>query len=294
MTEQELIEKAKYYFTKDRQSLKQKILNMSFDGKEHSEWKKFFNPLSYGHPYKIEYGIHSDFVESISDNFNEINWEEVTLGDLSWEIEILLNENIKSGYDWGEKLSKKCGESTRIFRIFISDITHAFIYETYSMYINSKENYCYFHPISDYSEKEKNIINQVVKALKSKGYFYVSRKLARRKFEELYSDTNIFGNASLYDVLFSDVHYLDSNVRYNIERVKDAFDKEISLREFFDKNGDLVKRVEHQFYAKGNTVRITTNKKMEIEEVVVWKDTEKQVHKEFKIKLPINRKASNG
>ncbi len=65
------------------------------------------------------------------------------LGDLSWNIKILLNSNIQSGYDWDKKLAIKCQEA-RILEIYVNYVIPAYTINPYYIVYDKKENYYEF------------------------------------------------------------------------------------------------------------------------------------------------------
>ncbi len=286
MTELELINQIKRYFGEDRTEFKKAILGINFNGKEHKAWKKFFVQVTNEHPFDVSFRMMNEEVKKITaKKYDEIDWDFI--GDISWEVKILLNEHIKQGYDWDKKLCANCGGTARILRILISDIIPAFTCDVYSMTYSKMEGYYEFNPIQLATTKEKEILKQVVNKLKQKQYYFVSKKLANQKFKDVYSDCHSEGNASVFDVLFSDVDgYQTERVRYNDKLLKDSTGKEIRWREFYDKDGGLIKRLEYQYFKSKNVLLIETNKNEEIQKVTVWKNTNKQIHQEFKLKLP--------
>ncbi len=207
MTFEDLIQQARIYGAKDRVALKNKLLQFSFDGKAYRNWKSYFTQLAHNQPFKVEHCIMNELTQKLI-NQESMDWDDQIIGDISWEILILLNENVQKGQDWDKKLCLACGGTARIFRIMISDLLPAFIWETYSMTHSQKNNYYEFQPIQPISIPEKTMIKTIVSDLKQKGYYFVNRKLANKHFAELRSDCNTFGNASIYDILFSDVHGL--------------------------------------------------------------------------------------
>lgn len=127
------------------------------------------------------------------------------LGDLSWNIRILLNSNVQSEYDWDKKLAIKCGQA-RILEVYINSIIPAYTLNPFYISYNQKENYYEFGKISKMEKHEKIILDNVSKYFDSLGYFCVSEELASKKYKGLFSDCNQEGNASLFDCLFSDIY----------------------------------------------------------------------------------------
>lgn len=289
MTELELIELVKKYFGEDKEELKKAVLNFEYNGKAYNQWKKFFASNVGKQPFDVLFRMMDETVTNIVEKkYDDIRWD--FLGDISWEIQILLNENIKKGYDWDKKLCINCGGTARILKVFISDIIPAFTYDMYSMTFSKQGNYYEFKPIKPETTHEKALVNQIIRSLKEKNYYFVSRKLANRRFKEIYSDCHTDGNATIFDVLFSDVDNFQTDIeRYCNETLKDVTGKEIRWREFYDKKGELIKRLEYQYFPSGNGLCIESNEKEGIKNITVWKDTEKRSHQEFKLKLPPNR-----
>lgn len=286
MTNSELITLCKKYFNKDKTELKQIVLGYKFTGKEYRDWKKWVSTTIEKQPFDVSYLMMNDASKLIiAKKYNEIDWD--FLGDLSWGIEILLNENIAKGYDWDKVLCSKCNGTARIFKVYISDVIPAFTYETFSMTYSKSGNYYEFQPINDLSDREKSIVDKIIDALDCKDYFFVSKEVAAKRFKSLYSDCHKEGNASIFDVLFSDVYNIqDIRERFSDKSIKDETGREISWRETYDENGKLTKRVEFQFFTSKNILEIETNGKHEIVNITVCKDTEKQTRQKFRLKLP--------
>lgn len=286
MTTDNLIQQVKIYGAKDRVALKNKILQFAFDGKEYRNWKRYFAQLTDNQPFDITGGFMNNFVKKLNEP-ESIDWENEMIGDIGWEIWILLNENVEKGHDWDKKLCLACGGTARIFRILISDLIPAFIWETYSMTHSKKNNYYEFRPIQPISAREKTMIKTIVADLNQKGFYFVNRKLAAKHFPELYSDCNGFGNASIYDVLFSDVRPLRTTIqRFSDKHLKDLTGKEYTWHEYYDKKETLYLRHEYQFFDSKNVLLIETDGKKDIRKMTVWKDTEKEFRQAFKLNLP--------
>ena len=286
MTPETFIQQVKIYGAKDRIALKNKLLQFNFDGKDYRNWKRYFAQVVDNQPFKVEHCIQAAFVKKLT-NQEAIDWEDEMIGDISWEIMILLNEKVQKGHDWDSKLCLACGGTARILRILISDLMPAFIWETYSMTHTSKDNYYEFQAIQPNYAREKTMIKTIVSDLKQKGFYFVHRKLANKRFPELHSDCNRSGNASIYDVLFSDVRDLQTTtLRFNDKNLKDLTGKEYRWREYYDKKGLLYLRKEYQFFDSKNVLLIETDGKKDIKKITVWKDTEKASHQEFKLRLP--------
>ena len=116
----EITDQAKQYFGKDRSLLKEKILSFKFDGKQYKAWKRHFKQIT-NQPFDVQYKMFDDVTDWITQGEpDKIDWH--WLGDVSWEIEIVLNEGIDKGYDWDKKLAKKCGGTVRFLQIFVSDV----------------------------------------------------------------------------------------------------------------------------------------------------------------------------
>lgn len=111
-------------------------------------------------------------------NYRQIHMDD--LGDLSWNIKILLNSNVQSEYDWDKKLAIKCGQA-RILEVYINSIIPAYTLNPFYISYNQKENYYEFGKISKMEKHEKIILDNVSKCFDSLGYFCVSEELASKK-----------------------------------------------------------------------------------------------------------------
>ncbi|MEM6800209.1 MAG: hypothetical protein AAF696_02335, partial [Bacteroidota bacterium] len=184
----QIIEEAKSYFGEDRKRLKEKILSFDFNGKEYKEWRKLLKKTTK-QAFDIHYGMSEDLIENVKDNrLAEIDWHWI--GDLSWEWKILLNKGIKQGFDWDKKLTEKCKGTAHILQVYISDILPCYAIDSYSLTYNKKKNYYEFKPFQVKAEKHLKEVNNIRDLLASKGYLYISKKKALKKYKELYSDCN--------------------------------------------------------------------------------------------------------
>ena len=117
MESTQIIEDAKKYFGKNRSLLKKRVLSFKIDGSEYRKLHKQLKSLT-SQPFDLRYLIFDDVIDWIKEKkFSEIDWH--WLGDLSWKIDILLNEGVGKGYDWDKKLALKCNGTAKILRLYI-------------------------------------------------------------------------------------------------------------------------------------------------------------------------------
>jgi hypothetical protein len=284
MKYEEIIKEAKKYFGKNRNLLKKKVLSFKFDGSNSKKLYKDIKTLT-SQPFDLSYMMFSDVIDCITENkISEIDWH--WLGDLSWKLDILLNENIEKGYDWYKKLTLKCNGTARILRIYISDILPCFVLDTHYMTFNKKENYFEFGPISKFSDNEKVLINKIKSFLKNQGLIYIDKKKALTKHIELYSDCNSDGNATFFDAVFCDTSTFQEDIlRFNDKELLDPTGKKISWREYYDRNGKLKTTEEYRYFDSKNGIKIITDNLGQIIEATIWRSFGKKTHQEFKINL---------
>lgn len=253
MTKPEIIRQAKHYFGKDKRPIKELVLSYEFKGRNYRQWKKEFTNL-IKNPVDIQFGLFDDVILWIMDNkIEEINWNWV--GDLSWTIDILLNEGIHSGFDWDIKLATKCNGTARYFTVYISEVVPCYTFDCHYMTYNKKENFYEFGPIIDLTKAEQNIIKTVESHLKKKKLLFLSRKFCEQKFKELYSDTNEDGNASLFDVLFKDTTFYQTEIKkMSINRITDKNGSNYSWTEFYSKERKLKERTEYRYFSSGDSI----------------------------------------
>lgn len=283
METEEIIKQAKIYFGKNRKKLKEKVKAFKFDGSNYRSWNNQLKKIA-STPFDIRYKIFDDVADLlIEKNYSEIDWH--WLGDLSWEFKILLNDGVEKGFDWDKKLALKCGGTARILKIYLSDIVPCFVVDTYYITYDKTENYFEFGPIEKISGEERKIINKIKKFFQDQEFTLLSKEIAMKKYQELYSDCNSDGNARLFDALFSDTdNYQDEIIRFNAftgKELKDATGKAVNWNEYYDKAHKLIKREEYTYYPSKNVTCITTDKSGQIIEVKVWRDIEKFMHREF-------------
>ena len=268
MNKTEIIRQAKHFFCKDRKPIKELVLSYEFNGKHYRKWKKEFKKI-IDKPFDIHFGIFDDVVLWIKDNkLEEINWNWI--GDLSWTIDILLNEGIKNGLDWDIKLATKCNGTTRFFTIYISDIIPCYTFDCHYMIYNKKENYYEFGPILDLTNTEQKTIEIVKKHLKDKDLVFLNRKFCEQKFKELISDTKEDGNASLFDVLFKDTTFYQTEIkRTSIKQVAEKSGTTYSWTEFYNLKKVLKERIEYRHLKSGDSIKTVLNAKGQITNVEV-------------------------
>ncbi|OMI16656.1 hypothetical protein BUQ74_14405 [Leptospira weilii serovar Heyan] len=285
MNPKQLIQETLKYFGKDRRLLKKTIQGFSFDGKKTNEWKKRIKTCTT-HPFTIRNNIIDWNVKCIRDkNYRQIQWDY--LGDLSWNIKILLNSNIQSGYDWDKKLAIKCQEA-RIFEIYVNYIIPAYTINLYYIVYNKKENYYEFGKIIKTEKHEKRIIKNITKLFDTLGYFHVSEELASKKYKGLFSDCNSEGNASLFDCLFSDIY----GYQIGIEKFSDP--NHVSLHptgaiihwhEYYDLKRNFLYREEYQRLKSKDVLLLTTDQTGHITKVNVRRDIGKLKHRGFELDI---------
>jgi len=269
---------------KKRTRLRDKILSFQFNGNEYTYWNMILESLTK-QPFEITYGMFDDLIENILDNkHNDIDWKWT--GDISWEFKVLLNEGVEKGYDWDKKLAIKCEGKAKILRVYVSDIVPCFAIDTYYIAYNKIDNYYEFGPINSLSDSEKKEKEKLKKLLLKKNYTFLSKVNSLKEFKELYSDCNSDGGAKLFDVLFCDTkNYQTNYIRFNDKLLKDDTNKKISWKEYYNKKGALIKRMEYRFFTSGNTLLTITDGKGRIVEVKVWRDIGNQKHKEFVLNI---------
>jgi hypothetical protein len=279
----EIIAETKSYFGKNRRKLKTRLMSCVFDGRHYRNWRKKMKSLTL-QPFYLGFGIFDDVADHlIAKNYKEIDWK--WLGDLSWEIKILLNENIEKGLDWDKKLSMKCGGTSRILQIYVSDVIPCFVVEIYYMTYNKKENYYEFGAINTLTKTEKELVQTVTNFLKQNGFTFLPKHIATKKIKGLYSDCND-GNASIYEALFSDTDAYQTEIkRFNDKEIKDYNNLKVNWTEFYDKNRNLLKREEFRYLPSKNVLCTITNGNHEVMEIKVTKAIKNHTHWAFKFDL---------
>ena len=281
----EIVEQTKLYFGKNRKHLKKKVLAFKFDGTEAKLWKKRLRELT-SQPVSVEYGIFDEVVDGLTDNETQkkINWH--WLGDLSWTLRILLTKGVYKGLDWDKKLASKCGGTARILEVYVSDIVPCFAIDTYYMTYNKKENFYEFGPLIMVTDDERKIINKTKRFLRKLEFNFISKKNALKQYEELYSDTNSEGNASLFSSLFSDTDdYQTEFKRFNDKELKDPTGKTLNWNEYYNRNQKLIRREEFRYYPSKNVECVITDSKGQIIEVKIWRNIGRRTHHEFKLDI---------
>lgn len=285
MNKTEIIRQAKHFFGKDRKPIKELVLSYEFNGKQYRQWKNEFKNIT-DRPVDIHFGIFEDVVLWIKDKqLKEINWNWI--GDLSWTIDILLNEGIKNGLDWDIKLASKCNGTSRFFTIYISDVIPCYTYDCHYMTYNKKDNYYEFGPIIDLTNTEQETIEKVKKYLTDKGLVLLNRKFSEQKFEELISDTNEKGNASLFDVLFTDTTFYQTEIkRTSIKKIAEKSGTSYSWTEFYNIKKVLKERIEYRYFKSGDNIKTVFDIKGQIKNIeVVRKQIGQKKYQKFNLDI---------
>ncbi len=284
MTEREIIEQCKYYFGKDRTLKKDFVL--AYDAEKHyGQWIKEIRQI-ISNAGQIIFNLNDDVILWIKDNeVEKIDWGWI--GDLSWRMEIILNPKMDKSYDWDKKLALKCGGTVRILKVYFSVVVPCYTFNSYYMTYNKDGNYYEFGSISNYSKEEKQVINKVKKLLEGKKMQYIGKKLYEKQFKELYSDTNSEGNASLFDVLFSDIDYFKKDtIRFCDKDIIEKSGTKFRWTEYYDKNGILKERIESRWTSYGDYFKIVLDIKGQIKEIgVTRKEIEDKKYESFKIDI---------
>jgi hypothetical protein len=290
MTQNEIIKLAKHYFGKDKQFIKKAVMSYEFNGKLEKQWnKEISNHIA--NPFAVNFNLHQEIVQSIKDNqVDQIDWDFV--GDLSWTIDIVLNSKIDKVYDLDKKLAAKCKGTARILKVFISDLIPCYTFDLYYMTYNKPNNYFEFGPLTTLTKKENKILNVLQNYLESKNLFFVNQALASKKFKDLHSDTHSDGNASLFDVLFSDIHYYTNEIkRLSDKSIQEKSGTKFKWTETYDNKGKLKERIESRWTTAGDYFKIVLDNKGRVVEVgVTRKEIEKEKFISFKLDILENYK----
>ncbi|BAV05767.1 hypothetical protein SAMN05421788_10890 [Filimonas lacunae] len=245
MRKSEIIQQAKRYFGKNTAHKKKTVLGYTFNGKKGREWGAAFKSATT-QPFYVKFNLFDDISELIeSGEAKQIDWHWT--GDLSWTMEVVLNEGITNGYDWDKKLSAKCNGKSRMLKIFISDVIPCYTYNCYYIGFNKKEKLYEEGPLTTLTGREQKIVQNIADMLNSKGLVYVDERFCEKRYEELYSDCNKKGNASFFEAVFTDVHPLVKEVkRFSDYPNVDKKGTTLSWIETYHKNGKLKQRTEHR------------------------------------------------
>ena len=285
MKKSEIIKQAKHYFGKDRTFIKKLVLGYEFTRKNYKRWKKEIGSI-ISNPNEIKFNLSDDVILWIMNNkANEINWNWI--GDLSWTIDIVLNPNVKKGYDWDKKLALNCKGTARILSVSFSEVVPCFTYDCYYMTYSKKENYYEFGPIINLTVQEKNVLRRVKSLLGSKGFQFVEKAFSEKKFKELYSDTNTNGNASLFDVLFSDTPFYTTEIkRFNDKDIIEKSGNKFRWTELYTSNGALKERKESRWTSGGDYFKVVLDRNGYITEVgVTRREIERKKYQQFKLDI---------
>ncbi len=281
----EIVKQAKHYFGKDKSFIKELVLGFEFKGENYKRWKKeIANTIS--NPFKVSFGLFDDVIEFIIDKqVSKIDWN--LIGDLSWTIDIVLNPEVDKVYDLDKKLALKCNGTARILTLYISDIIPCYTINCYYMTYSKSQNYYEFGPITTFTKEEQKTLKNVKAFMETKGLEMVDKAFTQKKYKHLYSDTNSNGNASLFDVLFSDVQeYTEEVERFCDEEIVEKSGTKFRWREFYNKKGVLNRRIESRRTIAGDYLEVIFDNKGQITEVnVTRKKIERKNYERFKLNI---------
>lgn len=270
MTQDNIIQQAKHFFGKDRQPIKDLVLSFEFKGKHRKQWVKDIGSIT-SHPYEVKFHLFDNIILSILDNeVEKIDWNWI--GDLSWTIDILLTPDIDNGYDWDKKLAMKCDGTARVLTVFVSEAIPCFTYDSYYMMYSKKDNYYEFGPIDQLTLDEKEMVTKISKLLTDKGLQNVGKTFCTKRFKELYSDINDEGNASLFDVLFSDTKFYTTEImRFCDKDIIEKNGQKFRWTEYYNKKGMLSKRIENRWTKSGDYLKLVLDGNSQILNVEVMR-----------------------
>lgn len=281
----EIVKQAKHYFGKDKSFIKELVLGYEFKGENYRRWKKeIANTIS--NPFKVYFGLLEDVILLILNNeVGKIDWNFI--GDLSWTIDIVLNPEVDKVYDLDKKLALKCNGTARILTLYISEIIPCYTINCYYMTYSKSQNYWEFGPITTFTKEEQKTLKNVKAYMKTKGLEMVDKAFTQKKYKHLYSDTNSNGNASLFDVLFSDVQeYTEEVERFCDKEIVEKSGTKFYWREFYNKKGVLNRRIESRRTIAGDYLEVIFDNKGQITEVnVTRKKIERKNYERFKLNI---------
>jgi hypothetical protein len=265
--DKDLIKEVKRYFGRDRRLLKQTVKNLDPSDTDLKQWKTFFEKY-FPKKFDVNERLFKEFADLLfSKKYDKIDWDFI--GDLSWDVEIVLNNEVTSHLDFDIKLAAKCKNNTaRFLNIYISDIIPAFTICPYYMYY--KDDIYEFGPLK-LIKREKKLIYKLKSDLRKTGFYFVKKEIALRKFKELKSDLNSDGNASIFDCLFNDLNnYTDEYVRYSVNDIFDPYGRKTGWREYYDKRKKFIKREDNRWFKSGDLEQVVSNVNGQIVEVNIY------------------------
>jgi len=256
VTKAEIIQQAKHYFGKNRSYKKALLLNLDLkdDNFFNSWWKELKDYID--HPFRTQFNVFTTAITSIRNGTpEEIDWKWV--GDYSWTIEILLNEGLQSGHGWGKKLISKCKGEVRTLTLHISAVLPCYTYYCDYDITNKAEGYDEYGPIIQPTKAEKEIIRKLKALLKKKGLQFLDQKFTEQQIQGLYSDCNEEGDASLFDVLFTESGFYTTTIRRRAAKpIVDKTGTEFHWTETYHNNRTLKERIEYRTTKAGDQFNV--------------------------------------
>lgn len=285
----EIIEQAHRYFGKNRRALRHLLATYRFDGQRSRDWKRLIKEFT-DRPFDLTYGIFEDVAEHLTnENYNEIDWH--WLGDLSWKLRFVLNDNVFRVYDFDKRLTKACNGTARIAEVHFSEIVPSFVIDTYYMSYSKAENYYEFGPLV-ISPDEALFIDGLKAFFRKRNFAFINLGTALKRFPNLFSDCQRDGHARLFDALFCDTHsYQLETKRFNDRPVKDRLGRSLGWEEIYDSSASLVSRKETTHYPSGNAITVISDRSGQVTHVSVRRSIGRLTNAEFNLDILAEYKA---
>lgn len=198
------------------------------------------------------------------------------IGDMSWQVEIIIDPKIKHGLDWDEKLGAKYGV-VPILKYVINHYVGCYSSWCYTMAFDKKTKIYEFSPI-ELPKRLRAFQKSIETSLKERNLVRIGEKDFETKIPNVTTDTIHKGPVKFFDLVFTDVYghefeksrftsssiKIDSNFREFIGPKRHYYEELVALN-----NGDKIFLVKEAGRKTRITLTYTNSKGKEQKKTII-------------------------
>ena len=158
------------------------------------------------------------------------------------------------------------GQELHLCSIWTNWFLPLFFIETTYEFIDNKKKINQYGPIVLTDKYELDIINKILKILANNGYQRLENEFTNRRIKGISTDCSEKNNATIFECLFSDLHFPTNHVRRSIKSTKKSVNEkpELSIKEYLDENREVVIREAEIYHNAHSPLKITFDKNNKI------------------------------
>ena len=199
------------------------------------------------------------------------------IGDCCFYYEMVLNSGIKDGLDWDMDLTENCKGGSKICTIWANLLFPYYAIDYHLMTYKREIDEVEILPYKPTTKREMKIVEKIKDIFKANGFKLISTKLAKTVVPKAMTDVKGKGEATVFDCLFSDIHYYtDYYSRFSCfgENGQNKLDHiypgtEIRWREKLNKNNKVIERYISIDCPSGETIHIDLDNKYKISKIIL-------------------------